>query len=144
MVDRASYDAARIAMSYEFAGLGFGSSTTSRPIISRPDPNRTFPLKAQSGCGSYRRMTSKSVVSALAGCPNRGGDFGRMMSLVVSPGRSLNEVEHTTRVANREELRGRIERRTHASVVTPCPSRRHSLPETNCAPSICPLFQIDF
>jgi len=63
MVDRASYDAARIAMSYEFAGLGFGSSTTSRPIISRPDPNRTFPLKAQSGCGSYRRRFQKASLA---------------------------------------------------------------------------------
>jgi hypothetical protein len=31
----ASYDVARIAVSYEFAGLGFGSSTASRSIISR-------------------------------------------------------------------------------------------------------------
>jgi hypothetical protein len=31
LVDRASYDTARI-----FAGLGFGSSTASRSIISRP------------------------------------------------------------------------------------------------------------
>jgi hypothetical protein len=32
----ASYDTAHIAVSYEFAGLGFGSSTASRSIISRP------------------------------------------------------------------------------------------------------------
>jgi hypothetical protein len=31
-----SYDIARIAVSYEFAGSGFGSSTPSRSIISRP------------------------------------------------------------------------------------------------------------
>jgi hypothetical protein len=29
----ASYDTTRIAVSYEFAGLGFGSSTASRSII---------------------------------------------------------------------------------------------------------------
>jgi len=62
------------------------------------------------------------------------------MLLFIFPGRPLNEVEHATRLVNREELRIRIERRAHA-LVTP---RRRSLSETNCAPPICPLFQIDF
>jgi hypothetical protein len=39
----ASYVTARIAVSYEFAGLGFGSSSASRSIISRP---RRFAMKA--------------------------------------------------------------------------------------------------
>ena len=54
-----------------------------------------------------------------------------IMLLVVFPSRPLNEVEHATRLVNREELRIRIERRAHA-LVTPSP-RRHSLSETNCA-----------
>lgn len=39
----ASYDTARIAVSYEFAGLAFGSSSASRSIISR---RRGFAIKA--------------------------------------------------------------------------------------------------
>jgi len=40
----ASYDTARI-----FAGLGFGSSTASRSIISRPAPHRRTSEHANNG-----------------------------------------------------------------------------------------------
>jgi hypothetical protein len=35
-LNNSSYGTARIAVSYECAGSGFGSSTASRSIVSRP------------------------------------------------------------------------------------------------------------
>ena len=49
-------------------------------------------------------------------------------------------IEYATRIVDCKELRIRIERRD-GSVKSPS---RRSLPETNCAPPICPFFQIDF
>jgi hypothetical protein len=75
------------------------------------------------------------------GRPARRRTTTGMILLLVFPGRPLNEVEHATRILDRKELRTRIERRADGLVISPT---RRALPESNCAPPICPFFQIDF